>query len=134
MATPPFELITDVAEVWPVLQELAPPAVDGHNVQIEYVAAEIAADRAMCLRSADGVLLLVLQANLQKLDLELNVWVAASTGPPGMIDRYLPVVEQIARDVGAARVVMQSPRLGWLRALPERWRVTMVTYECEVQR
>lgn len=128
-----MELVADIAEVWPLLQELAPPAVDGHNVPIEYVAAEIAADRAMCLRSADGVLLLVLQPNYLRLDLELIVWVAASTGPPGMIDRYLPVVERIAREVGAARMVMQSPRLGWLRVLPQRWRVTMVTYECEVE-
>lgn len=128
-----MELVADVAEVWDALQELAPPTVDGHNARIEYVAAEIAADRAMCLRSDDGILLLVLQPNYPRLDLDLVVWVAASTGPPGMIDRYLPVVELIAREVGAARVVMQSPRLGWLRVLPQRWRVTMVTYECEVQ-
>lgn len=127
-----FELV-DLEEVWPLLQSLAPPAVDGHNAPIEYVAAEIAADRARCLRSADGVLLLVLRPNYQSMDLELMVWAAASTGPPGMIDKYLPEVERIAADLGAARIVMQSPRLGWLRALPQRWRVTMVTYQCEVR-
>lgn len=46
--------------------------------------------------------------------------------------KYLPLVEQWAIGMGAKRIVMQSPRCGWLRRLPERWRVTNVTYELEV--
>lgn len=124
--------ICDLADVWPVLQKLAPPAVDGHNASFEYVAAEIAAGRAQVVRNADGILLLALRPDFHRKDLFLDVWVAISTGAHGMIERYLPEVQRIARDLGAARVVMQSPRLGWLRALPQRWRVTSVTYECEV--
>jgi hypothetical protein len=96
------------------------------------VAAEIAAGRAQVLRSDDGILLLALHPNFQRGDLELVAWVAVSTGPHGMVDRYLPQIDRVARDLGAARVILQSPRLGWLRVLPQRWRVTSVTYECEV--
>ena len=125
--------VCELADVWPDLQMLAPPAVDGHNVSFEYVAAEIAAGRAQVLRNSDGILILAHRVDFVTLETYLEVWVALGTGPHGMIERYLPEVERVARDLGAARIVMQSPRLGWLRALPHRWRVTSVTYECEVQ-
>ena len=122
----------DLSEVWPHLQALAPPAVGGHNASFEYVAAEIAAGRAVCLRGTDGILLLALEPDFRTSDLTLNVWVAVSTGAHGMVERYLPECERVARDLGAARIVLQSPRLGWSRALPQRWLITSVTYACEV--
>lgn len=126
--------IVELSEAWPLLQVLAPPGVGGHNASFEYVAAEIAAGRAQCLRNADGILLLALEPDFQTGELTLQVWVAVSTGVHGMVEKYLPEIDAIARDLGAARIVMQSPRLGWLRTLPQRWRVTSVTYECEVSR
>jgi hypothetical protein len=123
--------IAELSEVWPILQALAPPVIDGHNATIEYVAAEIAAGRAQLVRNADGILLLALRVD-RNLELFLDVWVAIGTGAHGMVEKYLPEVESIARDLGARRIVMQSPRLGWMRKLPERWKISSVTYECEV--
>lgn len=117
---------------WPTLQALCPPVVDGRLASFEYVAGEVREGRAVVLASSDGILLLALEPGFDGRGPSLIVWCAAAFDGAVALDEYLAAVETWAREMGAARVVMQSPRLGWLRRLPERWRVTSVTYELEV--
>lgn len=127
--------IARLEDAWPLLVERCPPIIDGRPARYEQVSAEIEAGRAVLLSNDDGILLLALEPGLDGRGDTLIAWcaVAARRADEGCAaGEYLPQIEQWAAQIGARRVVLQSPRRGWLRRLPERWRVTSVTYECEV--
>lgn len=126
--------IISLEEAWPWLIAECPPAISGRPASFDEVQSEIDAGRAVVLSNSDGILLLALEPGLKGEGDTLIVWCAVSfrSGAAALVDRYLPDVERWASEMGARRVTLQSPRCGWLRRLPERWRVTNVTYELEV--
>lgn len=126
--------IVPLEVAWPILQRLCPPVIDGRPASFDDVQREIDAGRAVALANSDGILLLALEPGLDENGHTLIAWcaVASPTCSSADVRNYLVLVEAWAVGMGARRVVFQSPRLGWLRRLPERWRVTSVTYELEV--
>jgi hypothetical protein len=82
--------------------------------------------------SDDGVVIVTLMPNRAKQDLELCVVLAVSTGPHGAYEAYLPEIEQIARDLGAARIVFYTRRRGWERRLGPDWSLRSISYVREV--
>jgi hypothetical protein len=116
----------ELDEAWPVLQRLAPPQIEGHNVGIEEVRRQIEQGVASLFASDEGYLLLAIDG------LDLVIWCAVATSGHADIAKYLGEIERIAAYIGAKRIVMRSPRIGWLRRLPQRWKVVDVTYCLEV--
>ena len=44
------------------------------------------------------------------------IWIAYGDGT-GQIDHYIPIIETLARQIGATTLVIESPRPGYRRAL-----------------
>lgn len=108
--------------------------VGGRPASFEQVQSEIDSGNAVVLRNDDGILLLAIEPGLCGQGDSLVAWcaVSSSAGDSPMVERYLPVIERWASGMGARRIVMQSPRPGWLRKLPRRWKVENVTYVLEI--
>lgn len=121
-------------DAWPALSALCPPQIEGRPATFDEVKSEIDAGNAVLLGNRDGILLLALEPGKGDDGASVIAWCALSLAGHGghLVETYLPHVERWAAGMGARRVVMQSPRLGWLRRLPERWRVVSVTYQVEV--
>lgn len=125
--------LADIDQEWPRIAALAERALAGDDFTPDNLRLECREGRALCFASSDGVVVVTLIPNRLRGDLELVVLLAASVGPHGAVEAYLPEVEQVARDLGAARVVFRSRRRGWLRRPPPGFTLREVTYVCEVR-
>jgi hypothetical protein len=126
-------VLADIEDHWPRVGALAEAALAGDDYTPDNLRLECRENRALCFASSDGVAVVTLVPNRLRNDLELVVLLAASVGPHGAVEAYLPSIERVARDLGAARIVFRSRRRGWLRHLPEGWALREVTYVCEVR-
>ncbi len=55
----------------------------------------------------------------------LHIWLAHNAGDDAAYDFGLDAIKQIARNGGATRLTLESPRLGWAK----RFRLVSATYE-----
>lgn len=124
--------LADVDAVWPRIEAVANSLIDDGTLTVENVKDECRAGRSLCFASVDGVVICTLLPNRAKQDSELCVVLAASIGPHGATQAYLPEIEQIARDLGAARIVFYTKRRGWERKLSAGWSLRHVAYVREV--
>jgi hypothetical protein len=125
-------LLVSVSDVWHRIESVATPLLDSDGVTGEDLRLECEAGRALCFASLDGVTIVTLVPNRWRKDHELFIWLAVSTGPHGATEQYLPELEQVARDLGAARMVFRSSRPGWERKLPPNWKLREIEYACEL--
>lgn len=107
--------------------------LDGADYTADDVARECDADRALCLvpEVGAGVVVVRLQYNEQHGDMEMDVWLAASAEPHGAIERYMPEIERVARELRAARLTFSTFRRGWLRRAGS-WTLRSATFEREL--
>lgn len=124
---------SDIDAEWPRIGALAEQVLAGDDYSPDNLRQECRDGHALAFASSDGVVVVTLIPNRLRNDLELVVLLAASVGPHGAVEAYLPEIEQVARDLGAARIVFRSRRLGWQRHLPAGWQLREVTYVCEVR-
>jgi hypothetical protein len=125
--------LADFDEQWPRMAEVARSIIDDGSLTVENVRDECRAGRALCFASADGVAVVTLVPNRATQGLELCVLLAVSIGPHGAVEAYLPELEQVARDLGADRMVFYTRRRGWERRLDAAWRLRHVAYEREIR-
>ena len=64
------------------------------------------------------------------LEKHLHIWIAYAYEGQGMIDKYLPELEKLAKQYGYRKITMSSHRPGW-RKQPG-WQAGMTTYIHEV--
>lgn len=108
-------------------------ALDGGAYTPDDLARECREGRALCFYASGwGLVICCLSPNRRHNDLELEVWLAVSTGPDGAIDTFTPELEIIARRLGASRIVFASMRPGFMRRPPAGWTLREVTFEREV--
>ncbi len=124
--------LSDFDREWPRVEAVAHRLIDDGSITVENVRDECRAGRSLCFASADAVVVVTLLPNRAKQDLELCVVLAVSIGPHGAYEAYLSEIEQLARDLGAARVVFYTRRRGWERRLGAGWTLRNVCYEREV--
>ncbi len=124
--------LTDISLVWPEIRVKAEKALDGGNISADNMYRECLRGRALCFSSDDGVIIVALDPNEYKNDFELLVLLAVGWGKHGAFDRNQKHVDQIARDLGASRVVFTTRRKGWERRLGPEWSLRSVTYVKEV--
>jgi len=124
----PFQL-ADIEAEWPRIRPLV-SGVDPDDNDGEVLRRECRENRALCLISGDGVLVVNLQPdNYGRGELELFVWLAASWSAQGAIQRNEAHLDAIAKELGAVRIVFQSVRPGMRKVLGPQWAVRHTTYE-----
>jgi hypothetical protein len=125
--------LADIDEVWPEVAAAAERVLDGADFTAEDIARECREGRALCFfASGEGLLIAKLNPNRRHNDLELVVWLAVSLGPHGAMDKYLPDMDELARRLGAERIVFSTFRNGFVRRPPAGWRIREMTFEREV--
>lgn len=110
-----------IEDVWPRIASVVYEMMEAP--EIERMLDACRRGSALVLVSEDGVVVLAL--SMHEDELELLIWVAVGRGNR-LIERYLPLVEHVARDVGAHRITFQPRRRGWqrrLRRLGDTWRL-----------
>ena len=132
--TPDVRLeLADVDQVLPTVRAAAERALDGGAFTPDDLAAECREGRALCFYASNwGLVIARLSPNRRHGDLELEVWLAVSTGPSGAIDEFTPELEIIARRMQAKRIVFATMRPGFMRRPPAGWALREMTFEREV--
>ena len=122
----------EIDEVWDQIRDRAIPWLDKEAGEEQLLLRECREKRAFCWRSALAVLVLSLAPHPAG-GMSLFVRAMVSFRPTrDAVTLHLPVVEQIARDMGCNSIRFRTVRDGWSRALPERWRVAHVEYVTDV--
>lgn len=68
------------------------------------------------------------------LEDDLFIWIGCSwVDYPGMVDRYLPEIEKLGKELGAKTVSFQSPRKGFGRILSDRWKEKFTEYSVRIE-
>jgi hypothetical protein len=125
--------LADVDQVLPEVRAAAERALDGASCTVDDLACECREGRALCFYASGwGLVIAKLNPNRRHNDLELEVWLAVSTGPTGAIDEFTPELEIIARRLRATRIVFSSMRPGFMRRPPAGWQMREMTFEREV--
>src|SRR5882672_2287905 len=103
--------LTELTWVWPRIDAAARKALEGADWLGEDILEMCRRRQALCFSCDDGVVVAELAANHHRhSEFELIVLLAVSTGPHGVVERYLPEIEEIARELGAVRIVFWSHR------------------------
>lgn len=124
----PFRL-ADIDDEWHRIGPLA-EGVDPMDNAGDDLRACCRDNRALCLVSDDGVLILsLLPDQYGRGELELFVRLAASWSEKGSIQRNDAHLDAIARDMRAVRIVCQSARPGMQQALGPGWRIRYTVFE-----
>ena len=109
----------DIREAWPTirpglarLEDRFEPDWRGEDVYHACRAGE-----AHCFANvlSGEFVILTPRTNEYTLEKELFVWIAWSPDPLAQ-DKYLDQLEDIARGIGAVKLIMRSPRRGFLRS------------------
>lgn len=104
----------DVGEVWEAIAHRIPAATpDPDDIRTACEAGE-----AICLESADGVLIFTLVPSEHGLELFVLLCVGYSAGA---FQRRDPDLDLLAADLGATAIVMCPRRRGWARLLGANW-------------
>lgn len=126
-------LLANISDVWHRIESVAEPLLDFDGTSAQQVRLECEDGKSLCFASLDGVAIVkLLPYHEAPGEFELFIWLAVSTGPHGAFEAYLPEIEQVARDLGAKHMSFRSPRPGWTKKLPDKWRIREIEYECDV--
>ena len=127
----PFQ-ITDIdAEWWRIAHMVI--GVDPRDNAGDDLRQRCREGLALCLTSADGLLVISLQPDRYGSgELELFVHMACADGERGSIQRNDVHLDAIARELGATRLVFQTIRPGMHKVLNPEWRVRHTTFERDV--
>lgn len=115
------------AEIRPIPPQNIPFVWDQISDGIEKVRAKAGIDDPDCIykRLCDSEAFLFITPECFFILLPIHrdapsvlVWVAYGTGG-GLITKYLPVVEALARDIGAQQIEIESPRPGYRRVFKD---------------
>jgi hypothetical protein len=98
--------------VWPRIARHMSEMLLPH--EIDKIADACLDGSALVFANEEGVLILTLQVH--EGEFELLVWAAVATGEH-VLERYLPFVEGVAKELGAHRIAFQPRRHGWARRL-----------------
>ena len=107
----------DLHDYWPLILE-------GLKKVQKHSDGWIPEDVYACLRAGTSTLHIgyegedyegfVILTPMQEFDgKKLNIWIAYGTG--GVVKKYLPEIEMMARRIGAKAITLASPRKGWAR-------------------
>jgi hypothetical protein len=125
--------LADADLLLPHYRREAERALDGAAFTVDDLVCECREGRALCFYASGwGLVIAKLNPNRRHNDLELEVWLAVSTGPAGAIDEFTPELEIIARRLRANRIVFSSMRPGFMRRPPAGWQMREMTFEREV--
>lgn len=93
----------------------------------EDVYAKCVNGSAHLYTAPEGFVVLEKRTNAYTLEVELLVWIAYGEGP-GLMEKYQQQIEDIGRGVGAARLVMYSPRRGFEKRADMGWEFETAIY------
>lgn len=121
----------EIDEVWHLVRDRALPWVSQASGGEEELLRECREKRAFCWRSAEAVLVLSLAPVPGGLDLFVRAMVSFKPTEDA-VERHMPMLDRIARDLGCKKIRFRSTRPGWVKALPDRWTVDHVEYATDV--
>lgn len=113
--------VDEIDRVWPrigafVWSMMAPQ-------EVERMVESCRFGSALVLSCEEGAVIVTLRMP-QGEELELMIWAAVARGA-GLTGKYIPALQQVAREVGAHRITFKPLRRGWprlLRRLGMDWR------------
>ena len=121
--------ITDIDMSWEWIAPLV-QGVDPSDNDAEELRADCREGRALCLVSADGLLIVSLQpSRYGSGELDLFVRMAVSKGERGSIQRNDVHLDAIANELGATRLVFHTRRPGMHKVLNPEWTVSYTAFE-----
>lgn len=124
--------LADFDRVWPKIERAARKAFVGADWIADDLREVCRQRAALCFSCEHGVVVAELARNFYRHEFELIVLFAASIGPHGAVVEYLPEIEELARELGAVRIVFWSHRRGWDRHLPPGFKLRRIEYALEV--
>jgi hypothetical protein len=122
----------DIDAEWEEFQRRAAPVLADEDDTTEDIRAACRAGEAWLFGNEDAYLVLQYQLRPATARMQLLVWLAVSRGPSGCIARNLPFVEEVARRLGASRVLFRTRRKGFERAMPDGWRADHIIWTREL--
>lgn len=99
------------------------------DAELDEIQAEVRSERAMCLQTADGFVIVGLYP--RGGGLELYVWLAVAS-QRGAFARNEGSLVELARSFGAQAIAFRSRRRGWARRLGDAWKSRGDEYVREV--
>ncbi len=122
----------DIRREWPRIRQEVAAILAGDDEPPEELYAECRFGRAQLYTCPEGFVVLKKYRREDNGRPELLLWMAQGAGG-GLLRRYLPQLEQIARDTGAATLAFRTRRRGFERLLDQRWRLRAVEYQLDIQ-
>lgn len=115
----------DIPGVWPSLQKGLAIVRDkaAPDLHFDLVLNRLTASEAFLFLVPEGFFILVPRHDRIPIVL---IWIAYAEGQ-GMIQRYLPIIESLARDIGAEQLEFKSDRPGYRRVFRD-WQRTGQRY------
>lgn len=121
-----------IDEAWPKIRHIAEELIQG-DVTAENLRLECQENRAMCLQSDDGIIIVTLIPCRFTNTFSLFVWLSVALGEHGAFERQEPNVDELAKTLGAVRIAFNSKRRGWARKLGDGWEEKFTRYEKELK-
>lgn len=113
--------LAEIDDVWPRIAAVVWKMMAPHEV--ERMVESCRFGSALVLTCEEGAVIVTLR---QPEDgLEMLIWAAVGRGK-GLTGKYIPALQQVAREVGAHRITFKPHRRGWprlLRLLGANWRM-----------
>ena len=122
----------DIDAVWEDFSRLAGPAMADEDDGPEDIRRACKADQAWLFGNEDCYLVLQYQLRPATARMQLLVWLAVSRGARGCIARNLQFVEDMARRLGASRLLFKTRRKGFDRAMPRGWTADHIIWTREL--
>lgn len=119
-----------ITGIWPLIQDQVAAIMDGENITPDEIRLECEAGNAACFASKDGVVIVRHEA-IPRGDGKTQLFIVlgvSMTAEHGAYRRQRDALDQIARDLGASRIVFNTSRIGWARLLEDGWRVAHVQW------
>lgn len=126
MSESPQLICADVREHWDRIKDGVSRALAGSGDRAEDVYAALVTNQAS-LYLGDECAFVLRRSELAG-DITVRVWVMCSWGEPGAMRRHSDALDELARSVGASRLICETLFSGVARALPEGWCPGGTTY------
>lgn len=123
----------EIEPYWDAIKESVSNLVKGSHARAEDVYAACKYGHAHLFISEDVYIVFQEQNHQMDHEKELFIWLAERlNNKTNIMYDYQEEVIEIARGVGAKRIVFLTTRPGFLKALPSGWRMRYTTYELEI--
>lgn len=81
----------------------------------------------------EGFVILKSRVDEATLEDDLFIWIGFSfVEYPGMLNKFLPEIEKLGKELGAKTVSFQTPRKGFERILSDRWKGKFTEYSVRI--